>query len=488
MLRIDFDISNFCGKKIVVFGDFMIDEYLDGSVSRISPEAPVPIVHIKSNTRQLGGAGNVVRNLSALGADVAAVGYISHDADGNWLIENLKSCGADVSGMIQSDDVITGIKTRVTVQNQQMLRYDNEVVKEVPVCFVEKLSSIIFEILSGASALIISDYGKGAVTIATAKTIISAATALGIPVVVDPKGTDYRKYSGATVCTPNMKEFQKAVGKTLTTEEEIAVAGKELCNDCNIRFILVTRSEKGVTLIDGSNGEKKDYPALAKQVADVTGAGDTVISVFTLCLGCGASYDECCRISNIAASIVVQKFGAAVTSFAEIEELITDGSKTVSKIHSVQSVAQRAEFLRQQGKRLVFTNGCFDIVHAGHISSFMQAREFGDVLFVGVNSDESIRRIKGEKRPIVTQENRLALLEALSCVDYLVLFEEDTPEKLIHAIKPDVLVKGKDWEGKEVAGGDFVKSYGGEVCFIELRQSLSTTNIINRILEVNKED
>lgn len=482
-----FDISNFCGKKIVVFGDFMIDEYLDGSVSRISPEAPIPIVRIKSRTRRVGGAGNVVRNLLALGANVAAIGYISHDENGNWLIERLKEYGADVSGMIQSDDAITSIKTRVTAQNQQLLRYDKEVVKEVPGSVAEKLSSIISDILSDASALIISDYGKGVVTVATASVIISAATACGIPVVVDPKGTDYRKYSGATVCTPNMKELQEAVGKTLATEEEIAVAGKELCNDCNIKYILTTRSEKGMSLIDGSTGEKKDYPAIAREVTDVTGAGDTVISVFTLCLVCGASHDDCCRISNIAASIVVLKFGAAVASPEEIMKSITDNSKMVSKIFSVQSAMQKVEFLRGQGKKIVFTNGCFDIVHAGHISSFMQARKFGDVLFVGVNSDASIRRIKGEKRPIVTQENRLALLEALSCVDYLVLFDDDTPEELIRVIKPDVLVKGKDWEGKAVAGGDFVKSYGGKVCFIELEQGLSTTNIIKKILEVNKE-
>lgn len=487
MPHIDFDISNFSGKKIVVFGDYMIDEYLDGSVSRISPEAPVPVVHVRSRIRCLGGAGNVICNLSALGAEVAAVGYISHDADGNWLIERLKDYGADVFGMIQGEDAVTGIKTRVTSQNQQLIRYDKEVVKDAPDDFVEKLSEIIYKSLSDASAVIISDYGKGVVTAVTAKVIISAAETLGIPVVVDPKGTDYGKYSGATVCTPNMKEFQGAVGKLLTTEEEIAVAGKEICNDCNMKYVLVTRSEKGMSLIDGNTGEKKDYPALAKEVIDVTGAGDTVIAVFSLCLVCGASLDDCCRISNIAASIVVSKFGTSVASPEEIKKTIANISKKISKIFSMQAAKQRAEFLRRQGKKIVFTNGCFDIVHAGHISSFMQAREFGDVLFVGVNSDASVRRIKGEKRPIVAQEHRLALLEALSCVDYVVLFEDDTPEELIREIKPDVLVKGKDWEGKEVAGGDFVKSYGGEVCFIELEHGLSTTNIISRILEVNRE-
>jgi len=487
MPYIDFDISNFKGKKVVVFGDYMIDEYLDGSVSRISPEAPVPVVRVGSRVRSLGGAGNVIRNLSALGAKVVAVGYISHDADGNWLIEQLKGYDTDVSGMIQSEDAVTGIKTRVTSQNQQLIRYDKEVVKDVPDSFVETLSEIIYKSLSEANAVIISDYGKGCVTATTANVVISAAKTLGVPVVVDPKGTDYGKYNGATVCTPNKKELEGAVGKPLTTEDEIAAAGKKLCTDCNMNYVLATRSEKGMSLIDGNTGEKKDYPALTKEVIDVTGAGDTVISVFTLCFVCGASLDECCRISNIAASIVVSKFGTAVASPEEIMVIISGDSKTFSKIFSMQEAKLKAEFLRRQGKKIIFTNGCFDIVHAGHISSFMQAREFGDVLFVGVNSDVSVRRIKGEQRPIVAQEHRLALLEALSCVDYVVLFEDDTPEELIREIRPDVLVKGKDWEGKKVAGGDFVKSYGGEVCFIELEQGLSTTNIINKILEVNRE-
>lgn len=487
MHNIEFDISSFRGKKIVVFGDFMIDEYLDGSVSRISPEAPVPVVHVKSNTRRLGGAGNVVRNLSALGASVAAVSYIGNDSDGKWLMERLNGYGIDISGIVQGDDTITSIKTRVTAQNQQLLRYDREIVKDAPESYVEKLSQIINGVLSDACAVIISDYGKGVVTPSTAKAVISAARKANIPVVVDPKGNDYSKYSGATACTPNMKELQGAVGRTLTTEEDIAAAGKEICSACNIEYILATRSEKGMSLISGNTGEKKDYPALAKEVTDVTGAGDTVISVFTLCLACGASHDDCCRLSNIAASIVVSKFGAAVASPEEINQTIAETPKMFSKVYTMSEAAQKSAFLRQQGKKIVFTNGCFDIVHAGHISSFMQAREFGDVLFVGVNSDDSIRRIKGEKRPIVAQENRLALLESLSCIDYLVLFEDDTPEELIRAIKPDVLVKGKDWEGKEVAGGEFVRSYGGEVRFIELEQGLSTTNIINKILEVNKE-
>lgn len=486
-MAIQFDINKFKTAMIVVFGDMMIDEYLSGNVSRISPEAPVPVVHVQSETRRLGGAGNVARNLCALGAAVIPISCIGNDSNGEWLVNRFKKYGINTDGIMLNNDTVTGIKTRVTSQNQQLLRYDREIIKNAPEEFIKWLSENVDNFIQNADGVIISDYGKGVVTCAAARTVISAASKAGIPVVVDPKGNDYRKYSGATVCTPNMKELQGAAGRTLTTEEEIAVAGKELCENCNIEYILATRSEKGMSLISGNSGEKKDYPALAKEVIDVTGAGDTVISMFTLCLACGASYDDCCRLSNIAASIVVSKFGAAVASAEEINKTIGDTPKPHSKVYTIQEAMRKAAFLRRQEKKIVFTNGCFDIVHAGHISSFLQAREFGDVLFVGVNSDASVRRIKGEKRPIVTQENRLALLESLSCIDYLVLFDDDTPEELIHAIKPDVLVKGKDWEGKEVAGGEYVRSCGGEVRFIEFEQGLSTTNIINKILEANKE-
>ena len=488
MQDIRFDIKNFEGKKIVVFGDMMIDEYLDGDVSRISPEAPVPVVHVQKCTKRLGGAGNVVRNLKALGADVSAVSYIGDDEAGSWLAERFESYDVDISGLLKSSQTVTSIKTRVTAHNQQLLRYDRELVKNVPDSYAEFLSDNLEKILHNACAVIISDYGKGVVTADTAKAVISAARKKGVPVIVDPKGNDYTKYSGATVCTPNMKELQGAVGRNLSTEEEIKQAGVELCRKCGIDYILATRSEKGMSLIDGKSGEKKDYPALAKEVSDVTGAGDTVISVFTLCYALGASHDDCCQLANIAASIVVSKFGAAVASPDEIRRCISLSEKSSSHICSPDEVGAIAERLRNLGKKIVFTNGCFDIVHAGHISSFKQARSFGDVLFVGVNSDASVRRLKGDKRPIVSQENRMALLESLSCIDYLVMFDDDTPESLIRAIKPDVLVKGKDWEGKEVAGGDFVRSCGGEVRFIELEPGLSTTNLINKVLTVYKEN
>lgn len=486
MSNIQFDINKFKDAKIVVYGDMMVDEYLSGDVSRISPEAPVPVVCIKNETKRLGGAGNVVRNLCALGADVIPISCIGKDESGEWLVNRFTEYGLDISGLLQNDRVVTSIKTRVTSQNQQLLRYDREIIQDVPSDFTDWLKDNVLKYISKANAVIISDYGKGAVTKTSAQILIEAANELDIPVVIDPKGSDYSKYSGATVCTPNMKEIQAAVNRSVSSEEEIAYAARELSEDCNIKYILATRSEKGMSLIEGATGEKLDYLALAKEVIDVTGAGDTVISTFTLCYALGANFDDCCKIANMAASIVVSKFGASVVYPEEIQELIVGNSYQNTKLLTLEQAKKKAAFLRQQGKKIVFTNGCFDIVHAGHIASFKQARSFGDVLFVGVNSDSSIKRIKGANRPVVDESNRVKLLEAVNCIDYLILFEEDTPQKLIENIIPAVLVKGRDWAGKEVAGGKFVEQNGGKVCFIDLEQGLSTTNIVNKILETNR--
>jgi len=483
MWPIEFDVRRFRGKKVMVFGDFMVDEYLHGSVSRISPEAPVPVVHIGSSMKRLGGAGNVVLNLRALGAAVNAVGCLGEDVEGDWLLDRLREHKVDVSGIYQERSVTTSVKTRITAKNQQMLRYDRETVRDASQEFYNFLLDRIDALLENVCAVVVSDYGKGVVTDRTAKAVIEAAKKRGIPIVVDPKGICYNKYRGATVCTPNMMELQAATGRNINDETDIMEAGRELCIGCGFQYILATRSEKGMSLICGSSGEKTDYPAVAKEVVDVTGAGDTVISVFTLGLASGASLGDCCRLANLAASVVVSKFGAASVSLDELVNMAIESSKERKKIFSIEEAAEKAELLRQQGIRVVFTNGCFDIVHAGHVATFRKARELGGALFLGLNSDASVQRLKGKTRPVVSQNDRAALLEAIDCIDYIVIFDDDTPEKLIHAIRPDVLVKGGDWQGQPVAGGDFVKSNGGEVYFVDLKKGLSTTIIIQRILE-----
>lgn len=484
MNPVRFDIQKFHCRKVVVFGDYMVDEYLQGAVSRISPEAPVPVVKVLERNQRLGGAGNVVLNLMALGAKPFAVTCFGNDAAGQWLMDCLEQHHVDTAGIFRSSELTTSIKTRVTAQNQQLLRYDQESIRNASKAFIDFINDKHELIFQDACAVIISDYGKGVVTDDTAQLMIRWAKEHRIPVVVDPKGSDYKKYRGADACTPNMKELELAVGRKIDSEDDISEAGKELYRTCGILHTLATRSEKGMSLIDGATGEKWDYPALAKEVTDVTGAGDTVISVYTLCLALGAHRDDRCRLANVAASIVVSKFGAAVATPKEIRDLIEGQDQISSKILTKEEAAKRAAFHRAHGEKIVFTNGCFDIVHAGHISSFKQAREHGDVLFLGLNSDSSIKRIKGDKRPIVDQNNRMALLAAISYVDYIVLFEEDTPEELIKTIKPDVLIKGKDWAGKPVAGADFIHSIGGQVCFIDLEAGLSTSNIITKILTV----
>ncbi|MCR5566925.1 MAG: D-glycero-beta-D-manno-heptose-7-phosphate kinase [Clostridiales bacterium] len=473
--------------KMLVVGDLMIDIYLKGEVSRISPEAPVPVMLVKEQEYRLGGAGNVINNILALGGKVSCLSCIGSDGHGDWLKKQLNDKNVDTGYLFRTDDRPTITKTRVTAQNQQLLRYDEEVHEPVPQQVYQAVSQHTAEIMKGVDGVIISDYGKGMITADMARCVITQARKEHIPVFVDPKGTDYAKYAGATVCTPNFKEFSEAVGRKPGTEEEIMQDGIRLCEKNAFDYVLLTRSEKGMSLIDGKNRTKEDFPAVAKEVVDVTGAGDTSISMFSLAFTAGYPLPECCRLANIAASVVVSRFGAAAATIEEVRRNMDTDAGDSKKIVSVEEAIQWREKMKAQGKKVVFTNGCFDLVHAGHISSFRQARAFGDKLIVALNSDASVRRLKGPARPVVDQENRLRLLAAIELIDKLVLFEDDTPEDIIRAICPDVLVKGKDWEGKEVAGGRFVTAHGGELRFIDMEEGLSTTNLISRILQSVKE-
>ncbi|MCI8479250.1 MAG: D-glycero-beta-D-manno-heptose 1-phosphate adenylyltransferase [Oscillospiraceae bacterium] len=471
------DLADFNKQLVLVAGDMMVDKYILGTVERISPEAPVPVLRQNGVKRRLGGTGNVIANLISLGAGVRALGRVGDDMEGAFFRENLHYLHVDDRYIFTSGSTI--VKTRVSSSNQQFLRIDEESVAPLSENVTEQIASEIEMILQDITIVIISDYAKGFITEELAQIIIQAARTRAIPVLVDPKGAFAAKYKGATAITPNNKEFLDLTGlTTIPSEDEIKVSALHLCNENSFDYFIFTRSEKGISVIERESGEKSDYPAVVKEVVDVTGAGDTVVSSIALTMGAEFSMDECVSIANIAASIVISRFGASQTTIEELNNAISFQSK---KSHDVDSVLAQINWLKHQGKRIVFTNGCFDLVHAGHISSFLQAREFGDVLVVGVNSDESIRRIKGNSRPIVDLEHRIELLSALECVDYVVPFCEDTPQALIEQIKPDVLVKGMDWMGKEVAGSEFVRSYGGRVVFIELEQGLSTTNIVQKI-------
>lgn len=460
----------FHNQTVLVLGDIMLDCYIDGNVGRISPEAPVPVLAVVETLHHLGGAGNVAGNIIALGAQVRLVSAWGQDPAGDVVASLLHTMGADTTFSRQYTSLATIQKTRLVARRHQLFRYDVERIEPAKAEFVASLTEHEDALFNGVTAVIISDYGKGLVTEQTAQFIINSAKKRGLPVLVDPKNRDYSIYRGATACTPNLKELIDAVGgNALSSEDDILSAGGMLIDRYDFEYLLVTRSERGLSLIE--NGEKHDFPAVVQEVTDVTGAGDTVISTFALALGTGLSLGECCRLANRAAAVVVSKFGAATVSPEEL-------SRSDKLIISAKLLARD---LHSQGKRIVFTNGCFDLVHAGHIKSFEQARSFGDVLIVGLNSDRSVKAIKGPARPIVSQDDRARLLCALSCVDYVVIFDEETPERLIREIAPNVLVKGADWRGKTVAGQDIVEASGGCVEFIELEQGLSTTAIIEKI-------
>lgn len=463
--------------RVLIYGDMMVDKYIDGKVSRISPEAPVPVLSVTKKVSKLGGAGNVMDNIVSLGGNVRAIGYLGEDEDGSWALNALANKHIDTSMIRQYKNVKTITKTRLVSKNQQFLRCDEEEIKPVEDKYVHFVQENIDIILGEIDIVILSDYGKGAVTYEMAQLIIREARKRSIPIIVDPKGTAYEKYRGATMCTPNVKELSVVSGEELDTEEKLKEVGSRLRKELDIENLVLTRSEKGITLFE--NGETNDFPAVSKDVIDVSGAGDTVVATIACLYATGVDLKECCRLANLAASVVCSKFGTATLSLNELmEQVVSSGQfKYMSLIGAKYALASQKE----KGKRIVFTNGCFDMLHAGHLSSFLQAKEFGDVLIVAVNSDQSVKQIKGEQRPIINEKNRIEMLCALECIDYVVLMNEDNPISIIKELKPDITVKGKDWENKYLPEREVVESYGGEVKFIELKGTLSTTNIIRKI-------
>lgn len=469
--------------SVLVVGDLMLDDYIGGNVQRISPEAPVPVLDVKWENRKLGGSGNVINNIITLTAKARIVSCIGNDKDGEEMIALLKEKGVDVRFLMQSSEITTTTKTRVVARNQQVVRLDREVKKPYPTTFVDYIERNFDAIFDGIDVLVLSDYGKGVLTDTVCQKFITYAKTKSIPVFVDPKGNKWGKYTGATMCTPNLNELSQVcdIALSQTMEQEINQCAMEICRKYNLDYLLVTRSEMGMSLIT-SDGQKKDYPAVKKEVVDVSGAGDTVICAMLLGNAVGLTMDDCCRLANQAASVVVSKFGTATVSLSELigSQLFSVGKKIIKN----DEVTYLADYLHECGKTIVFTNGCFDLVHAGHIYSLEQARALGDVLIVGLNSDSSVRRLKGNSRPIVEERNRAYMLQSLSVVDYVVIFDEDTPENLIRKISPTVLVKGNDYIDKKIAGQEFVEANGGRVELIELKQGLSTTSVINKICAV----
>lgn len=464
---------------VMVYGDFMVDKYIHGEVNRISPEAPVPVLHVTRKERKFGGAGNVVSNLLALGVKVRVTGFTGSDEEGMWLTDTFSKLGADTTYIENVNGLQTVIKTRITSRNQQFIRLDEEKPENITQDMEARIRNRVFDMLQDVDAVILSDYGKGNVTPGVAQGIIEACIQRKIPVVVDPKGVDYSKYKGATVCKPNEKELAVATGMTLVTDEDVEKAGLILKDQNEIDNLIVSRSEKGIMFLSAQN-MRKDFPTKAQEVIDVTGAGDTVVSMIASTIAIGAELEDSCKLANMAAAIVCSKFGAASASLEELIDAVEQGTK--DKTFTLEEVQKRLQNAREQGKTIVFTNGCFDLLHAGHLSSFRQARQYGDILIAAVNNDASVKRIKGDNRPIINEEDRMRMVSALKYVDYVVLMEENDPTRLISVLKPDVIVKGRDWEGKYMPERETIESYGGKMQFIDLEQGLSTTEIIDKVM------
>lgn len=467
-------IPRFSTARVVVLGDIMLDRYWTGPVARISPEAPVPVVRVDHVEERPGGAGNVALNVAALGGRITLIGPTGDDEAADILAERLGAAGVDCH-LLRMPTARTILKLRVLSRHQQLIRLDFE--QPFPGYRGEALLEHLEAVLEESDVVVLSDYGKGSLSAAPA--LIQAARRAGKPVVVDPKGRDFSRYRGATVVTPNLAELEAVVG-VCPDEKTLVARSVALLREQGIEALLVTRGEHGMTLL--REGEPELHlPAQAREVYDVTGAGDTVVSTLSAALAAEESLAEAVALANVAAGIVVGKLGTASVSVPELEQVFgarwEPGGGVVSEAQLLAAVEQA----RARSERIVMTNGCFDILHAGHVAYLEQARGLGERLVVAVNDDASVNRLKGPGRPVSTLERRMAVLAGLACVDWVVPFGEDTPERLICAVRPDILVKGGDYTPEQVVGRRCVEAGGGRVVILPYLDDVSTSRIIGRI-------
>ncbi|MDX2424188.1 MAG: bifunctional D-glycero-beta-D-manno-heptose-7-phosphate kinase/D-glycero-beta-D-manno-heptose 1-phosphate adenylyltransferase HldE [Amphritea sp.] len=460
--------------QVLVVGDLMLDRYWHGPTSRISPEAPVPVVKVDQREDRPGGAANVALNITALGGGVSLVGIVGEDEAGQALQQQLESARVNCQ-FCHSQQEPTITKLRVLSRHQQLIRLDFE--ERFGADHGALVQQQVEALLGNVGVLVLSDYDKG--TLSDPQSLINAARKAGVPVLVDPKGTDFERYRGATLLTPNMGEFEAVVG-ACQSEQELVEKAQLLVQQLGLEAILVTRSEKGMTLIKPGQNEVH-FPAHAREVFDVTGAGDTVISTLATALAAGESLEIATGLANIAAAIVVGKLGTAAISGPELRRAVNQAQGSERGVVTDEQLLIALEDARAAGEKIVFTNGCFDILHAGHVGYLEQARAQGDRLVLAINDDESVRRLKGEGRPINPVERRKAVLAGLEAVDWVVSFAEDTPERLLEQVRPEILVKGGDYGLDGVVGGEFVRSYGGEVKVLSFLDNCSTTAIVEKI-------
>ena len=462
--------------NILVIGDLMIDHYLWGSCDRISPEAPVQVVNVKKESSVLGGAGNVINNLFALGAKVDVISVIGDDAVANELKKLLAKIEVSSSNLIVEDNRKTSKKSRLIASQQQVLRYDMESIDDISEQSSNKILENLKSNIKKYDSIILSDYGKGVLTTNLTKEIIKIANENKVKVLVDPKGKDYSKYKGSYTLTPNKKEAMEATNIDIKDEKSLVKALEDLKQKCDLEVSLITLSENGIAIL---KDELIIKPTVAREVYDVTGAGDTVIASIAFALGNDLNIEEAISFANLAAGVVVGKIGSATATLDEIYEYESSlhKSSSTSHIKTFQEIEKLAYKFHELGKKVVFTNGCFDILHAGHVKYLEVAKSYGDVLIVGVNADSSVRKLKGPTRPINNQDDRAYILASLESVDYVVIFEEETPYELIKLVKPHTLVKGGDYEGKDVVGQDIAN----ELKLVQFVDGKSTTNTIKRI-------
>lgn len=469
-------LPDFTRARVLVVGDVMLDRYWQGETARISPEAPVPVVNITDTVDRPGGAGNVAMNLASLGAKVTLVGAVGDDEAGQSLTTQLEQAGVATHFQCLPDRP-TITKLRVISRHQQLLRLDFEqpFAADETCELIERTRALLPE----KDVLVLSDYAKGG--LADPQALIVAARDAGVPVLVDPKGRDFNRYRGATLLTPNLSELRAIIGPW-ESEKDLLARARELVAELALEALLITRGEQGMTLVQ-ADGTSLHLPACSREVFDVTGAGDTVIALLAASLVVDASLAEATRLANLAAGLVVAKLGTATVSTDEMNRAIHPPMSSVQGVINREQLPALLARARSAGERIVFTNGCFDILHAGHVAYLMAARQLGDRLLVAVNSDESVAALKGASRPINPLAQRMAVLAALGAVDWVVDFADPTPEPLLQEVRPDVLAKGGDYTAEQVVGGKWVESYGGQVVVLPMVPGCSSTDVIEKIKE-----
>lgn len=462
--------------RVLVVGDVMLDRHIHGHVRRISPEAPVPVVSLIGEVRTPGGAGNVAAGLAGLGCEASLCGLVGGDAEGELLRETLAAKGVAHLELVEQAELATVSKTRILSEaHQQLLRLDRDGDRAHFAAFEENVLARVLPLIESQSAVVLADYEKGVITPKVARSIIAECRRLDVPCIVDPKKIDFAPYAGATIVTPNLLEAERTIGRPLPDDEAAGRAADELREALGTDAMLITRGPQGMTL--ALPDAIYHIPTQTRDVSDVTGAGDTVVAVLAACLGAQWPIAEACRIANTAAGIAVSRPGTYVVQTGELQAAWGGLSPKILRAQDATILLAEA---RRRGRRVVFTNGCFDILHAGHLSCLEGAKRLGDLLVVGLNSDASVRGLKGPTRPVIRESDRASLLAGLACVDVVVLFDDPTPVALIEAFEPDVLVKGGDYTLDQIAGADLVLARGGRVIALPLVAGLSTTAILDR--------